>query len=325
MSARLSLYELASVHGLNAADTRALVDAAGLEQEPDSLQRWLWPAVAVLAASLVGLGLILWVAANWGTFGRAGRFALLQGVIAVFCVAAAWRANLRPPLGLLALICIGGLFAYFGQTYQTGADAWTLFAVWAVLALPLCFGARSDVLWAPWALVAMTAISLWTYAHTSHRWRVEPQDLSTFLIAWTASGAVVAGLSPALARFTGAGAWAMRTAATLFAIGVTTTALGALFFRNVGPHYPLAIVLLALAAAALAQRRWFDLFALSAVALSLDTLLVAGLARWLFSWDGHGDGVGRLMLIGLAAAGLLAGSVSVIMRLARRHGEGASQ
>ena len=81
-------------------------------------------------------------------------------------VGAAWRPAARAPLALLALLGIGGLFAYFGQTYQTGADPWQLFAWWAALALPLCLGVRSDVLWAPWAAVAVGAISLWVHAHT---------------------------------------------------------------------------------------------------------------------------------------------------------------
>ncbi|WP_048437886.1 DUF2157 domain-containing protein [Caenimonas sp. SL110] len=318
MSARLSLYELAGLHALDPAGAQLLVDEAGLNQEPAALQRMLWPVIAVIAAALVGLGVILWLAANWDTMGRTTRFALLQGVIAVMCIAAAMRANLRAPLGLLALICIGGLFAYFGQTYQTGADTWQLFAMWAVLALPLCLGARSDVLWAPWALVAMTAISLWVFAHTSHRWRVEPQDLTIYLVAWGASGVVVAALSAAFARITGAGEWAMRTAVTLAVIGITATALGGLFFREVAPHYPLALAVLFLAAALLAQKRFFDIFALSALALALDTLVITGLARWLFT-GGSNDLVGRLMLIGLAACGILAGSVSLIMRLAKRH------
>ena len=60
--------------------------------------------------------------------------------------------------------------------------SWQLFAVWAALALPLCLAARSDVLWAPWALVAMTGISLWVHAHTGHRWRVQPDDLAAHLL-----------------------------------------------------------------------------------------------------------------------------------------------
>ena len=31
-------------------------------------------------------------------------------------------------MALLAMLNIGGLFAFFGQTFQTGADPWQLFA-----------------------------------------------------------------------------------------------------------------------------------------------------------------------------------------------------
>src|SRR5256714_11040396 len=150
---------------------------------------------ALAAATLGGLGVILWIAANWDTLGRFGRFALLQGIVVVMCAGALARPAARAPLALLALFAIGGLFAYFGQTYQTGADAWQLFAWWAVLALPLCLGVRSDLLWAPWALVAMSAVSLWVQAHTGHRWRVQPDDLVAHLLGGPAAGPVLAMLS----------------------------------------------------------------------------------------------------------------------------------
>lgn len=319
MNPRLSLYELAHQHQLDATATQGLFHAAGYGQEPAAVQTWLWRVVAVLAAALIGLGIILWLAANWDSLGRMGRFALLQGTVLAMGLGAAALPRLRVPLGLLALLCVGGLFAYFGQTYQTGADPWQLFAVWALLALPLCLGARSDVLWAPWALVVMTAISLWTHAHTGHRWRAEPQDLGAYAMAWLTALAVIAALSPATARFTGAGPWAMRTGATLTVMAMTLAATVALFHRNVAPHYPLALALFAIAAAVLAQRKSFEIFVLSAVALGLNTLLVAGLARWLFDNSGRGEPIGQLFLIGVVAAGLLAASVSTITKLARRY------
>lgn len=319
MNPRLALYELAHQHRLDAPATQRLFQAAGYAEEPPAVQAWFWKVVAVLAAALVGLGIILWLAANWESLGRMGRFALLQGCVLAMGLGAAAMPRLRVPLGLLALLTIGGLFAYFGQTYQTGADPWQLFAVWALLALPLCLGARSDVLWAPWALIVMTAISLWTYAHTGHRWRAEPQDLQAYALAWLAALAVMAALSPAAARFTGAGAWALRTATTLTVMAMTLAAIVALFHKNVAPHYPLALALFAMAAAVLAQRRAFDVFALSAVVLGLNTLLVAGLARWVFDNMGRGDEIDKLFLIGLVAAGLMAASVSTITKLARRY------
>jgi uncharacterized membrane protein len=290
-----------------------------VRDEPAALQRWLPRGLAVLAAVLVGFGLVMWVAANWDELGRFGRFALLMGFVGVMGTGAALRPALRAPLGLLVLLGIGALFAYFGQTYQTGADPWQLFALWALLALPLCLGARSDVLWAPWALVVVTAISLWTHARLGHRWRVEPGDLATHALAWLAAAALVAGLSRALQRYTGAGLWGLRTAATLAVVLTTAAALGGLFHRVVAPHYLLGLLLLAGAAGLLCLRQAFDVFVLSAVALGLNTLFVAGLARVMFD-DHQGDTIGSLLLIGLVAAGLLAGSVSAILKLTRHHG-----
>jgi hypothetical protein len=126
-------------------------------------------------------------------------------------------------------------------------------------------------------------------------------------------------LTAPMQRFTGAGPWALRTAATLAVVIITLTALGGLFSHSVGTHYAFGLVVLAVAAAAFAAPRSFDVFALSAVALGLNTLLVAGLARLLFENAGGGDPIGRLFLLGTVAAGLLAASVNGVLRLSRQH------
>lgn len=325
MDLRLALYELAAQHKLDAAGAQRLAHIAGLHREPTRLGYWLPRGVAVLAAALGGFGIILWIAANWETLGRYGRFALLQGVFVALCVGAFAKPRARVPLGLLALLTIGGLFAYFGQTYQTGADPWQLFAVWALLALPLCVSVRSDVLWAPWALIVSTGISLWVYAHTSHHWRVEPQDLPIYAVAWVLSLALTLGLSPAFARWSGSGPWAMRTAVTLTTITITTTALGALFDHDMALLYGLGVFLLAGAAAAMANRQLFEIFGLSAVGLGLNVLLIFGLGKLLFEGAHGDDWIGAMLLLGLAAAGLLAGTVSVLLRLSRRYAVQGSQ
>ena len=316
---RAALYQLAIDHRLDTAAHQRLEALAGLDAEPPSLARRLPVAVGVLAAALAGLGLIFWIAANWDLLGRSGRFALLQGCVLVLCVGALWRPALRVPLSLLALLSIGGLFAYFGQTYQTGADAWQLFAVWGVLALPLCLGARSDVLWAPFALVAMSGLSLWMVAHTGHRWRVEPDDLPVHLAGWGGAVALVAALHPAWQRITGSGLWALRTAVTLTMVMVCLSGASAIFEDHSGAHYALALVVLGIGTAWLAQRRSFDLYGLSALALGLNFLLMVGLGWLLFKGSGRGDYVGELLVLGLAAAGLLAATVSGVLRLSRRY------
>lgn len=321
MDLRLALHELAAQHQLDALSNLKLQQLAGLNREPARLAHWLPRGVAVLAAALGGFGVILWIAANWDTLGRFGRFALLQALFTLMCAGALLKPAARPPLGLLALLAIGALFAYFGQTYQTGADPWQLFAVWALLALPLTLSVRSDVLWTPWALIVVTGISLWVHAHTAHRWRVEPQDLGVYAAGWSAVLGLTLALSPLLRRWSGAGAWALRTTVTLATIMITSTAVGGLFRDSVTPLYWLGLLLLALAGMALASRQLFEIFGLSAVSMGLNTLLILGLGRALFH-NSHGDNwFGAMLLLGLVAAGLLAGTVSLLLRLSRRYAE----
>lgn len=318
MDLHLALNRLAAEHDLDAARTRRLEQLAGLHDEPRGLAHWLPRGVAVLAAALGGLGLIFWIAANWDTLGRFGRFALLQGTVLVMCLGALWRPAARAPLGLMALLAIGGLFAYFGQTYQTGADPWQLFALWAVLALPLCLGVRSDVAWAPWSLVAMTAISLWMHAHAGHSWRMAPQDLVVHLAGWAAALTVCGALSGALSARTGAGPWSLRAALTLALVLVSGTGLAALFESGRHAQYPLAVVATGAAALFFARPRGFDVYCLSAAALAVDTLLICGLGKLLLD-KMRIDDVDGFMLLGLGAAGILAATVSLVLRSARAH------
>ncbi len=288
----------------------------------DSVQsspHWLVRGVALLAAALLGLGVVMWVAANWQVMGRMGHFALLQGLVLATGVGAAWLAVARQALGLLCLLAAGGLLAYFGQTYQTGADPWQLFALWAALTLPLCWAVRSDVLWLPWALVATTAITLWAHTHGGQRWDAQADQLPVHLLAWSASLALLAGLSPAAARHTGCGLWSFRLAAALVAMAIATTALAGLLHSAIAPQYPLGLLVLALGLGVLSVPRWWDVFVGSAVMLSLNVLLVGGLVRWLFNDFVGGEWVGRALIIGLVAAGLLAASVSLLMRWSGRN------
>lgn len=317
MDLRLAVYQLASAHALDAQQTRQLQEVAGFQREPARLAYWLPRGVAVLGAALLGMGLIFWVAANWEDLGRMGRFALLQGVLAAACLGAFAVPKARVPLLLLALLAIGGLFAYFGQTYQTGADPWQLFALWAALALPLCLAARSDVLWTPWMLVFSTGATLWIQAHARHSWHVESDDLPVYFSGWLAVLLACALVSPLLARWTGAGSWALRLGLVLLTILITGSAVSALFGNTIASPYWAGLALLAVAGVLLSTRKFFDVFGLSAVALGLNTLLVGGMTHLLF--NGHGGEVGSLVVLGLLAAVLLALTVQGILWRTRQE------
>src|SRR5690606_40772787 len=106
------------------------------------------------------------VAANWqvlDTFQRLGGAQALVA-IAVAGAAVALRRRPRAPAGpallALAAVALGALLALVGQTYQTGADNWQLFAWWALLMLPWAFAAYHWGVWLLWVLVFNVAAGL---------------------------------------------------------------------------------------------------------------------------------------------------------------------
>jgi len=322
MDPRLALHELAELHALSPAAVARLHQLADLTPEPPHLNRTVPLGLGILGAALGGLGIVFWVAANWDTLGRFEKFSLLQAVVVILCGTALWLGRARMPLCIAALLTIGALFAYFGQTYQTGADPWQLFALWAVLALPLCLGIKHDALWTPWAMVAMSAVSLWIHAHAGNIWRAQPADFGIHLTGWGMVLILIFGLSPILRQHTGAGMWAMRTALTLGTITVMLTALGALFDHVVpSPHFWLALALMSGAAFAFCTPRLHDTFALSAIGLSLNVLLLGAMVRWLFDLN-KGELILDLLIIGIIAAALLGVTVKLILNQARRHAVG---
>jgi hypothetical protein len=104
----------------------------------------------------------------------------------------------------------------------------------------------------------------------------------------------------------------------LATLTLTVTALGSLFSRESTGLYAMGLLMLGGAAVLLTQARFFDVFALSVAALGLNVLLVFGLGEALFSGN-HGDWLASMFLLGISAAGLLAGTVSIILRCNRRH------
>ena len=313
MSLHELLYRWTAERGLSPPQARRLWALSGLDQPPAALMARLRLGAAGLAAGLLGLGVMLWVAANWGELPRVARFALLQGLLASALLGAWARPAWRGAFGLLALLSLGGLLALFGQTYPTGADAWQLFALWAALALPLCWGARSELVWTPWVLVVVTAIGLWMHAQVGRQWLVTSSTLPVHACGFLALALLCAAMAvkpPA----PGVAPWAWRAAVLLSVISLSATALGGLFEHHVQPQYGLGLAVLAGGLVAAWHTR--EVYALSAQALAMDTLLLSGLGRLLLA-DQRGEPIGTMLLLGIVAAGLLTFSVQLILRRTR--------
>ena len=84
---------------------------------------------SMIAAVLLGSALIMAIAANWLSWPKVGRIALLQVTITALVVLAWWSGQRKPKdwarayslssISLnLAAIAVGGLLALIGQSYQ---------------------------------------------------------------------------------------------------------------------------------------------------------------------------------------------------------------
>lgn len=160
---RRRLAELAAAAKLDAEASRALLAQAGAAPSAAAWQRAIRGFAIVGGALSLGFGVVFLIAANWSALGAEGRLWLVQGL---FCLAIGVALYQPPPalIGraalLLAFIGTGAMFALFGQTYQTGADVYELFAAWTVLGVPLVLAARWSGLTLAWILVANTALAL---------------------------------------------------------------------------------------------------------------------------------------------------------------------
>ncbi len=105
--------------------------------------------LALLGSALLLSGAISAVAYNWTRIGRFGKFALIEAAILVAAVLGwRWLPRLSGRLTLFAAaVLVGPLLAVYGQTYQTGADPYGLFLMWALLIVPWVVAARFSLLW----------------------------------------------------------------------------------------------------------------------------------------------------------------------------------
>ena len=148
--ARNLLLEWAARGALSPAKLEAAMHLGGVVPDHARWRRFvdsllLWPGAALLGAALV-----FFLAYNWDAMGRYLKFALAEGAIVLALAGVLWRGVDAPSgkaLLLAASLFTGALLALVGQTYQTGADPWELFAVWALCMLPWTLLSRLAAQW----------------------------------------------------------------------------------------------------------------------------------------------------------------------------------
>lgn len=127
-----------------------------------------WRRFLTLFLSLLGFlalvaGVIFFIAWNWAAMPKMVKFALVELLIIALAVVVWWRWYDRVSrAALLALgLSFGGLFALYGQIYQTGADSWELFRAWTLVLLPLALIGRQNALWFCTWVIANLAFQLY--------------------------------------------------------------------------------------------------------------------------------------------------------------------
>jgi len=125
--------------------------------------QWASQLLLFFGATLVLSGIIYFFAYNWAEMGKFLKFGLIELSI-MGCIFASFFRGIDQFSGktliLSASVLTGVLLAVYGQTYQTGADAYELFRGWAFLIAAWVVISEFAALWFLWLIIVNTGIIL---------------------------------------------------------------------------------------------------------------------------------------------------------------------
>ena len=167
---------------ISAEQATAILDSYGLDAKAidvDKARGRLISILAVLGAILVGIGIILFFAANWDAILRPVRLALVMACVpAVYCAAYWMRyVNGYERVGtafiLLAAVTYGAAIHLVAQIYNFPVNDPTLFTYWFAGVIPIAYLTRSQpaVFLAIGLMLASTGF--WLYEHLNDDGKAE--------------------------------------------------------------------------------------------------------------------------------------------------------
>lgn len=104
----------------------------------------------LLGAIFLASGVMFFIAYNWEVLGKFFKFGIVEfGIIGSFVLAYFLKEE---SFGFKSAVIVGSfligvLLALFGQVYQTGAESYELFIMWALLVLPIALLTRFAGIW----------------------------------------------------------------------------------------------------------------------------------------------------------------------------------
>ncbi|MGM0785549.1 MAG: DUF2157 domain-containing protein [Pseudomonadota bacterium] len=271
----------------------------------------LWLGCLALAFAV-----LFFIAYNWSGMERWLRFGLVEAAL-VLAVAVYWLVESRGVMAQVALtaatLLLGVLLALFGQVYQTGADPWQLFFVWAVLMLPWVLVARFGVLWVLW--LALLNLTILLYFRTWGGAFGIPfgSEASALWVAFLLDSAALAFWELGTRRWSWLSVdWARRLVALGSGVPITLLLMMAIVDGHEATTPAWLAYPLWLAAIYGVYRYWRpDLFMLAGGCLSAIMVTLLFLARQLL-WQAEAGG---FLILFLAALGLGAAAVFWLKRV----------
>jgi len=125
---------------------------------------WLSRIFMTIGFSLILSGVVCFFAFNWTKLTPIIKLGSLETAIAL-CVIGALFYGLEKQAGKILLlgasVILGVFLAVFGQIYQTGADAYTLFLSWSLLILPWAMISTFIPIWAVFIFTLNIALQLY--------------------------------------------------------------------------------------------------------------------------------------------------------------------
>jgi uncharacterized membrane protein len=147
--------------------------ATGVLPDGARWRRFLDQLMLILGALALVCAVVFFIAYNWDALGHFAQFALVQGLM-VLAVLSWWRLGAEAIAAKVALLVaamlLGALLALYGQTYQTGADSWQLFATWALFMLPWTLVGRFAALWLMWLVLLNVSAILYLQVFRGLLW-----------------------------------------------------------------------------------------------------------------------------------------------------------
>jgi len=323
-------YSLSSLTGLSTAQNhrlsprvyRQILSYCGVRPDLTGWRSFLRVFLTLLGLLALVAGMVFFIAWNWAAMPKMSKFLLAQLFIIALAVVVWWRwYDAVARMALLAVgLSFGGLFALYGQVYQTGADSWELFYTWACVLLPLALLGRQNALWFCAWVISNLAFQLYYFS----RAELFFDDFASSFLSWLPDSilygylivqTVLLLIREAFAEFAARHSpsswlisrWCSRIMAAYLLLTLTVLITESLWAENVSSFAPFIFLGVILAAGYLYYRYHRpDLCMLIFGVMSLIAIGYVLIIRFVAFWDiGTLFMSGALMVLLLIAGGAL--------------------